>query len=124
MAFDPLTMFRGSRARANDPLDDNGAPLGGTRRERMQRLQIGLFGLGFMVLSVGLANIIQTSARQNQAAAVEETPVSPTLDVPPPRDPLADAGVAPDLVEPETGAESAATPAVQEGADLAPPARD
>jgi len=90
------------------------APLGGTRAERMQRLQIGFLGLGAMILLVGLANIIMNSAKESQAAAVPEA--VPTMAVPetpaPARDPLADAGVVPDLpVE----------PAPQQGENVAPP---
>lgn len=99
------------------------APLAGTRKERLQRLQIGLFGLGAMVLLVGLANIIMSSAQQNQATAVEsELPPVVTRDVPPPpatRDPLVDAGVVPDL---PVGSEAAGQLAPgQAGAGDVPP---
>ena len=125
MAIDALALFRSTRNIVDDDREPGAAPLAGTRRERIQRLQIGLFGLGFMVLSVGLANIIQTSAQQNQAAAVDEPPASPTKDVPPPpRDPLADVGVAPDLAEPDAVAGAAPLPQAQEGTEIAPLPRD
>lgn len=75
-------------------------PRGGTRRaEAVQRLQIGLFGLGAMLLIVALANIIMERAKETEAATV--SPVAPMIDVPPPpvplNDPLVDAGVVPDV---------------------------
>lgn len=74
------------------------APLGGTRAEAVQRLQVGLTGLAAMVLLVGLANIIQDRARVSDEGAVPEA--APTTEpdaAAPQRDPLADAGVVPDL---------------------------
>ena len=63
----------------------------------MQRLQIGLLGLGAMVLLVSLANIISNNAQQNEALVVPEA--APTVPVevmqPPVRDPLAEAGLVP-----------------------------
>lgn len=88
------------RGKAETP-EPPSAPLAGTRKERLQRLQVGLFGLAAMLLLVGLANIIMSSAQQNQATAVpEDLPPAVTQDVPPPpvtRDPLVDAGVVPEL---------------------------
>lgn len=82
------------------------APLGGTRSEAMQRLQIGLFGIGAMVLLVGLASVIGTQADLAEEAAVPDAAptTEPTAAVPQ-RDPLADAGIVPDLP-----AEPVATP--------------
>jgi hypothetical protein len=75
------------------------APLAGTRSQAMQRLQIGLFGLAAMVLLVGLANIIITNAERNQARVVPEAAPTVTAEqnAAPGTDPLADAGVVPDL---------------------------
>lgn len=75
------------------------APLSGTRSQALQRLQIGLFGLGAMVLLVALANIIKTSAQENEARVVPEAASTTAAksaggEV---SDPLADAGVVPDL---------------------------
>jgi hypothetical protein len=102
MAFDPRKLLAApppSRdgESGNAPPD---APLAGNRNETVQRLQIGLFGLGAMVLLVGLANIIMTSAQQNQADAVPEA--APTVAVDEQEadggsDPLADAGVVPEV---------------------------
>lgn len=74
-------------------------PLGGTRSEAIQRLQVGLSLLAGVVLLVGLANVIEDRAKQTDAASVPEAAATVTT-VPTPtgqRDPLADAGVVPDL---------------------------
>ncbi|HWK42218.1 MAG TPA: hypothetical protein VNR60_09820 [Croceibacterium sp.] len=72
--------------------------LKGTRAQAMQRLQVGLFGIASMVLLVGLANVVLTNARQNEAQVVPEA-VSPaaTPQGKVPSDPLAEAGIVPDL---------------------------
>jgi hypothetical protein len=105
---------------ASDPIDNAPtpvasrevprSPLAGTRSQAMQRLQVGLFGLGSMVLLVGLANIIMTNARQNEAQIVAEgSPNQAQPEIRPAvRDPLADAGVVPDL--PSRQVEGAAEP--------------
>lgn len=91
------------------------APLAGTRSQAMQRLQIGLFGVAAMILLVSLANIILTNAQQNEARVVPEA--APTVaageEAAPVSDPLADAGVVPDMPD-EAEAEAAdAAPALQ-----------
>lgn len=75
--------------------------LAGTRAQSIQRLQIGLSGLAAMALLVGLATVIMDRARQTDAAAVPEA-TSATLsdEAQSANDPLADAGVAPDVVAP------------------------
>lgn len=105
--------------------DVSAAPLAGTRTQRIQRLQIGLLGLGSMVLLVGLANIILTSAQENQATAVsaEVLNSAATEDVPPPStDPLADAGVVPELPV-DAGPSPEATPSLLQTVpgDVPPP---
>ena len=103
---------------ASDPLHSlqspPEAPLSGTRSQAMQRLQIGLFGLAAMVLLVSLANIILTNAQQNEARVVPEAaPTGAGEESTPVSDPLADAGVVPDMPD-ETEAEAAdAAPALQ-----------
>ena len=91
------------------------APLGGTRAEATQRLQVGLSGIGAMILLVGLANIIQDRARVTEEGAVPDAaPTTAPVDAPPQRDPLADAGVVPDLpVEP--AASPATDPLLEQG---------
>lgn len=90
-------------------------PLAGTRAQSLHRLQVGISLLLGIVLIVGLANVIEERAKQSEdnavpeaAATVAPTPASTA------NDPLADAGVVPDLP-----AEGAQTPvAVPAPADL------
>ena len=73
-------------------------PLGGTRAEAVQRLQVGLFGIFAMVLLVGLASAIGSQAEQAEQEAVPDAaPTTEPTEAPPQRDPLADAGVVPDI---------------------------
>jgi len=81
------------------------APANASRGEAVQRLQIGISGLAAMILLVGLANIIQDRAREvdentvPEAVVTGEQPLAPSQ-----RDPLADAGIVPDLpAEPNQG---------------------
>ena len=83
---------------------DPGMPLGGTRAQAMQRMQVGVFGLATMVLLIALAQIIMNQAREAEARVVPEAAptVAPSDSPTPASDPLADAGVGPDLpAEPE-----------------------
>jgi len=77
----------------------------GWRAQAVQRVQIGLIGLAAMVLLVGLANIIISNARQNQAQVVPEAAptVAPQQTTAPVNDPLADVGVLPDIPVLDTG---------------------
>lgn len=88
---------------ASEPQDDQvySVPLSGTRAQALQRLQIGLFGLGAMVLLVGLANIVIERAEQTEAGTVPEAAatVAPNK-ASQASDPLADAGVAPEVTQP------------------------
>jgi hypothetical protein len=74
-------------------------PLSGTRAQAVQRLQIGLSGLGAMILLVGLANVIMDRAIETEAGSVPEAASTVGAGQLPASasDPLADAGVAPDL---------------------------
>ena len=83
------------------------APMGGTRAQATQRLQVGLSGIAAMILLVGLANVIQDRARVTEEASVPgAAPTTVPEEAPPLRDPLADAGVVPDLpVEPNVTSE-------------------
>lgn len=75
-----------------------GAPLGGTRAEAVQRLQVGLFGICAMILLVGLASIIGNQADITQEGAVPDAaPTTEPTEAAPQRDPLADAGIVPDI---------------------------
>ena len=75
-----------------------GAPLGGTKSEAAQRLQVGLFGIGSMVLLVGLASILGNQADLNEESAVPNAaPTTEPTEAAAQRDPLADAGIVPDI---------------------------
>ncbi len=106
-----------------------GAPLGGTKAEATQRLQVGLFGIGAMVLLVGLASILGNQADRTEEGAVPDAaPTTEPTAAAPQRDPLADAGIVPDIpAEPSpapTGRPLNAAPALPAGsettADVAP----
>lgn len=90
-----------------DDTAPEGAPLGGTKSEAAQRLQIGLFGLGSMVLLIGLATIIGNQADRTQESSVPEAaPTTEPVEAPQQRDPLASAGIVPDIpAEPEPTSE-------------------
>jgi hypothetical protein len=72
--------------------------LAGTRAQSLQRLQVGVSLLLGIILIVGLANVIEERAKQSEAAAVPQVAASaapsPSASA---NDPLADAGVVPDL---------------------------
>ncbi len=72
---------------------------GGARRERtLQRLQIGITGVVLMILLVGLASVVQDRAVQSDATTVPQA--APTTEPTKPAsqsDPLAEAGVVPDM---------------------------
>lgn len=92
-----------------------GMPLGGTRAQAMQRLQVGVFGLATMILLIALAQIIMNQAREAEARVVPEAAptVSPSESPSPASDPLADAGVGPDMpaeAKPNAAAVSNARP--------------
>ena len=95
MALDPTDLQRAALPAQEPPA----APLAGTRTQAIQRLQVGVFGLAAMVLLVALANIIRNNADQNEATVVPEA--APTLtaeqDAGEVSDPLAEAGVVPDM---------------------------
>ena len=95
-------------------LERPGAPLGGNRAEAAQRLQIGLFGLFSMILVVGVANIVYNRAQLSEASAVPDAaPTTEPTEAPAQRDPLADAGVVPDIpTEPEPEPEASTVPDV------------
>ena len=79
--------------------DAPASPLGGTRAQALQRLQVGASLLLGIVLIVGLANVIENRAKQSDQAVVPEAAatVAPEATSAPANDPLADAGVVPDL---------------------------
>ncbi len=93
-----MAIFDARRPRPSSDGDPAAAtPLAGTRSQAMQRLQVGLFGLASMVLLVGLASIIKSNVRENEARVVPEA--APAVAAPSgaekATDPLVDAGVVP-----------------------------
>lgn len=93
------------------------------RGEAMQRLQVGLIGIGAMVLLVGLASIIGGQADKNDLLAVPEAaPTTEPSAQAGQNNPLADAGVVPDIAAEPTGAPTAAAPG-QPAPGNAPPAQ-
>ncbi|MEQ5787287.1 hypothetical protein J3454_05220 [Erythrobacter sp. NFXS35] len=73
-------------------------PASESRQEAIQRLQIGVFGIAAMVLLVGLASIIGSQANFTDKAAVPEAaPTTEPTPEPSRANPLADAGVVPDI---------------------------
>lgn len=81
-----------------DAEPEDATTTGVARAEAVQRLQVGLFGIGSMVLLVGLASIIGGQAdRNDQLAAPEAAPTTEPSAAPAQANPLADAGVVPDI---------------------------
>jgi hypothetical protein len=100
---------------ADQPASDGNAiaPIAQARAEAIQRVQVGLFGIGAMVLLVGLASIIGGQAELNEDLAVPEAaPTTEPNPVPAQANPLADAGVVPDIAaEPSASPMPALPPA-------------
>lgn len=82
------------------------APLGGTRAEALRRLQMGALGVVAVLLLIGLASVIKDRAAQTETttvagAAATSSPGAATAAA----DPLAEAGVVPDIpASPSAGA--------------------
>lgn len=99
------------------------APLGGSRAEAIQRLQVGIVGLFAMVLVMGVASAISNRAAVSEEGSVPDAaPTTEPTDPPAPSDPLADAGVVPVVpVDGEQGKEQdESDDEVQTVPDIAP----
>lgn len=113
-------MARTLRSRAPAPpgaADGSGtlseAPLGGTRAEAMRRLQMGAVGVVAVLLLIGLASIIKDRATQTENSSVAEAAATTAPDASTTAaDPLAEAGVVPDI--PGSSPEGAAVGAAPE----------
>lgn len=114
----PLKFLGLAKSDASGGVTDS-APLGGTRSEAVQRLQVGGAGIGAMLLLVALANVIQNRARVTDEQAVPEAaPTTEPSAAQPVNDPLADAGIVPDLpVEPVPEPTQQAAPQLAPGQD-------
>ena len=98
-----------------EPELEPATPPSEARQEAVQRLQIGFFGIAAMVLLVGLASIIGNQAELTKEEAVPEAaPTTEPSPTPTQANPLADAGVVPDIA-------ADPTPAPSVPLDLPPP---
>lgn len=111
------SVARSDASDAGDPFAEPEpvTPASQSRQEAIQRLQIGVFGIAAMLLLVGLASIIGSQAEITEEAAVPEAaPTTEPSPTPTQANPLADAGVVPDIA-----AEPSPTPSVP--LDVPPP---
>lgn len=102
MATRDLLGRLGERLPGASPFGENDAPgeapLGGTRAQALQRLQIGLAGLTVVIAFIAIAGVIGNLAdRAEEAAVPDAAPTTEPSPAPAQRDPLADAGVVPDI---------------------------
>lgn len=94
---------------------DEPPPLGGTRAQAVQRLQVGVLGIVAMVLVVGLVDVIRSEADEVEAQSVPEaaSTVEPSASPTQQADPLSQAGVVPDLpATPSPTASASQEPAI------------
>lgn len=110
-SFKPYGQSRAPVPPAGSPSAPPQAPLGGTRSEALRRLQMGAIGVVAVLLLIGLASMIKDSASQTASTAVAgaaatSAPGASTAAA----DPLAEAGVVPDMpAEPSAGAQPTQT---------------
>jgi hypothetical protein len=106
------------RPAATEALPEPTKPSG---RDAVNRLQVGIAGLGAMVLLVGVADMIMTRARQTEQAAVPEA--APTVEPSPApshnNNALEAAGVVPDLPKADTDEPVPEGPVLPEQGDAA-----
>ena len=80
------------------------APLGGTRTEAFRRLRLGAIGVVAVLVLIGLASIIKERATQTDSTAVAGAAPTSAPEVASSRtDPLAEAGVVPDMPDSSSG---------------------
>ncbi len=92
--------------------ETDAAPIGKARGQAAQRLQVGLLGILVMVLVIGLAATLTQRAQTAEDAAVPEAaPTTEPVEVDAQSDPLADAGIVPELPD-DTEEEAAQEPAL------------
>ncbi len=96
--FGPGSLGKTASSAASGDDEENVPAAGQARAEAVQRLQVGLAGIGAMVLLVGLASIIGGQADLTDELAVPEAaPTTEPMPEPAQANPLADAGVVPDI---------------------------
>ncbi|VVS97557.1 hypothetical protein [Erythrobacter sp. EC-HK427] len=122
MAFDPREYLKRRNAHPEPASVPVGGPLGGSRSERMQRLQVGGLGILGMVLLIGLADVIGNRVQETDASVVPEAAptVEPSGTPTAGADPLVEAGVAPALPATPTPSGSSA-PQTQPTGDVPDP---
>lgn len=120
MAF--ISIFPKANSAADEGADVVSVSPGNVRSESIQRLQIGLAGLGTMVLLIGLAQVVYNRAQLSAADTVPaaSATVAPTETAPVQSDPLAEAGVVPDLPAEPIG-QPAQEPAIMPEQGIAQP---
>ncbi len=97
-AMTQRSLFSAERRDGTESPAEREPPLSEERQEAIQRLQIGVFGIAAMVLLVGLASIIGSQADVTEEAAVPDAaPTTEPSPTPSQANPLADAGVVPDI---------------------------
>lgn len=99
--------------------------LAGSRAQSLHRLQIGLTGIIGIILLVALADALRTQADETDAVAVPEavTPVETAEEAGAQSDPLAEAGVVPDLPADNAEAAAQSDPVLPERGAVAQPAQ-
>lgn len=112
----PIAGDRKAVDAAGEPADGTGeaiaAPIGQSRGQAVQRLQVGLLGILVMVLVIGLAATLTQRAQTAEEGAVPEAaPTTEPVEPEAQSDPLADAGVVPELPD-ETEEEAVQEPAL------------
>jgi hypothetical protein len=96
-------------------------PPGGTRAQIVQRLQVGFAGLGTMIMVLGLASMVTNRANQADSSTV---PDAMPAEIPRPAgdapiDPLAEAGVVPDVASGNPDGEARRENAAESGRSAA-----
>jgi hypothetical protein len=110
------SLFGGAARPAGSAAQDVSSTTAAARSEAVHRIQVGFFGIGAMVLLVGLASIIGGQAdRVDKLAVPEAAPTTEPSVAPAQANPLADAGVVPDIA-----ADPSPSPSVRP-LDLPPP---
>lgn len=99
MALKSIIKPRISEAEAAEAAEELAVSASGARDNAIQRLQVGFFGLGTILLLIGVANVFLQRAEMVEETAVPEAAPTVSADSAKPQqsDPLADAGVVPEL---------------------------
>lgn len=102
-----------------DPETRAPGPAPAQRAHALNRLQVGGLGLGFILLVVGIANVVIDRAQEVEETAVPEAKLAtPDADDTPASDPLAEIGVVP---SPEPATPTPTTSSTASDVPSAPP---